>query len=90
VNIDFYGISPMFGGRPIDADTGKEPEQNPEQSFSKAHYEQHVRGTGTIEVDGESFEINGLGLRDKSWGHVFGKQFLGIAGCRWLSVTISQ
>ncbi|KIE48636.1 MAG: hypothetical protein MB54_07075 [marine actinobacterium MedAcidi-G2B] len=87
VNIDFYGISPMFGGRPVDADTGKEPEQNPEQSFSKAHYEQHVRGTGTIEVDGESFEINGLGLRDKSWGARF---WQAISWYRWLPMAFSE
>ena len=43
-------------------------------SFAKAHYEQHTRVTGTIEIDGvgdaagEAWEMNGLGLRDKSWG----------------------
>ena len=31
------------------------PEQDPEQSFSKAHYEQHVSGIGVIKVDEEVF-----------------------------------
>ncbi len=40
----------------------------PEKSFAKAHYEQHVAAKGRFTVAGETFEIDGFGLRDKSWG----------------------
>ncbi len=52
VDLAYRGISPMYGGRPVDAETGDEPEQDAESSFSKAHSEQHVGATGTIVVDG--------------------------------------
>jgi len=87
IDLDFRGISPMFGGRPVDATTGEEPEQDPEQSFSKAHYEQHVSGVGVIKVDEEVFEINGLGLRDKSWGPRF---WQAISWYRWLPMAFSE
>lgn len=38
------------------------------ESFAPNHYEQLMSITGTVEVDGESFEISGYGLRDHSWG----------------------
>ena len=37
--------------------------------FARAHYEQHMKVTGTIQVeDGPVMEIQGHGLRDHSWG----------------------
>ncbi len=41
---------------------------DPEKEFAKAHYEQHMKVHGTVEVDGEVMQIDGLGLRDHSWG----------------------
>ncbi len=32
------------------------------------HFEQSGRVAGSIEVDGEVFEVSGFGVRDKSWG----------------------
>ncbi len=41
----------------------------PQNDFARAHYEQHMKVHGTLEVeDGGSFEISGHGLRDHSWG----------------------
>ena len=41
----------------------------PQNDFARAHYEQHMKVHGTLEVeDGGTFEINGHGLRDHSWG----------------------
>lgn len=41
----------------------------PQNDFARAHYEQHMKVTGTLEVeDGGTFEISGHGLRDHSWG----------------------
>jgi hypothetical protein len=40
-----------------------------QSEFARAHYEQHMRVTGTLQVeDGPVLEINGHGLRDHSWG----------------------
>jgi hypothetical protein len=39
-----------------------------EEQFASAHYEQHMRVTGTLSIDEERFEIDGFGLRDHSWG----------------------
>jgi hypothetical protein len=54
------GVGPIYGH------VGKEGDGN---DFARAHYEQHMRVTGTIAVDGGApLEISGHGLRDHSWG----------------------
>jgi len=55
---------PMYGK----SHDGREAERPADQQFGKAHYEQHMKVTGTIEIDGESIPIDGFGLRDHSWG----------------------
>src|SRR5215207_3553305 len=67
VALDFRGVSPVWGGRPV-RDGGADIEVDPAQSFATAHYEQHMAVTGTIVVGDEAFTLDGLGLRDKSWG----------------------
>ncbi len=86
VDIDWYGVSPMYGGKPQYAD-GREIEQEPGTSFAKAHYEQHCRTTGTITVGDEAIEIDGFGLRDKSWGPRF---WQAIAWYRWLPIVFDD
>ena len=49
VRLDVHGVSPMYGGKPQYAD-GTEIEVDAQNSFAKAHYEQHTRVTGTIEL----------------------------------------
>ncbi len=41
---------------------------DPEKEFGRAHYEQHMRARGGLTIDGQTMEIDGLGLRDHSWG----------------------
>lgn len=36
--------------------------------FARNHYEQHMKVTGYVEVNGEKYMVNGNGMRDKSWG----------------------
>ena len=67
VSLDYVGVSPMFGGETVRTD-GRAMEIDPEKSFAKAHYEQHMSARGTFTVGEERFEIDGFGLRDKSWG----------------------
>ena len=83
VQLDVLGISPMYGGRPVNPD-GSDIEQDAEKSFAKAHYEQHVAMTGTIVVGDEVLEIDGLGLRDKSWGPRF---WQAVHWYRWLPMV---
>lgn len=54
------GVGPIYGHV---ADSSSQNE------FARAHYEQHMRVTGTLQVgDGPELPIRGHGLRDHSWG----------------------
>ncbi len=67
IELDYEGVSPMYGGETVRED-GVPREIDPEKSFAKAHYEQHVAAKGSFTVAGETHQIDGFGLRDKSWG----------------------
>lgn len=86
VDLTYRGVSPMYGGRRVRAD-GTEPELDAERSFAKAHYEQHCAVTGTIQVGDEVLVIDGLGLRDKSWGP---RHWQALDWYRWLPMTFSH
>jgi len=86
VDLDYRGVSPMYGGKPMWSD-GTEIEQVAALSFAKAHYEQHCAVTGTIRVGDEVIDIDGLGLRDKSWGPRF---WSAISWYRWLPMVFSK
>lgn len=58
--LDYAGLSPMYGG---ESEMGAA-----EMVFAKGHYEQHVKATGTVRIDGRQTAIQALGLRDHSWG----------------------
>jgi hypothetical protein len=54
------GVGPIYG---------HVADENSKNDFARAHYEQHMAISGTIQVDEEpAFAINGHGLRDHSWG----------------------
>ncbi|MES4792262.1 MAG: hypothetical protein C4321_04110 [Chloroflexota bacterium] len=54
------GVGPIYG-HVADA--------NSQNEFARAHYEQHMRVTGTLQLgDGPELPITGYGLRDHSWG----------------------
>ncbi len=60
LHLDYYGLSPMFGG--------ETQLDNADMVFAKGHTEQHVKAVGSITIDGKTTALNGLGLRDHSWG----------------------
>lgn len=62
VSLTYNGVSPMFGGEP---DT---PHEAPGEEFAKGHYEQLVSASGAITVGDDTWDVNGFGLRDHSWG----------------------
>ena len=80
VRLDVTGVSPMYGGLPQYED-GTPIEVDAEKSFAKAHYEQHTAVKGTIQVGDEIIELDGLGLRDKSWGP---RYWQAVSWYRWL------
>ncbi len=86
VDLDFRGTSPMYGGKPVYEDDGSEIEIDPEKSFAKAHYEQHCTVTGTIRVGEETIDMDGLGLRDKSWGP---RHWQAVSWYRWIPLVFS-
>lgn len=60
LSITHYGTGPVYG---------HVADEKSENNFARAHYEQHMRIAGTIQIDDEPpFEIAGNGLRDHSWG----------------------
>ena len=65
VQLSILGLSPMFGGEP---DT---PHETPGEEFAKGHYEQLLQAVGTITVGEQTWDIQGFGLRDHSWGPRF-------------------
>ena len=68
------GVGPLYGhvGEPGDGN-----------DFARAHYEQHMRVSGTLRIDDEApVEINGHGLRDHSWGP---RYWQSIRSYRWIT-----
>jgi len=60
IDLVHEGVGPLYGhvGQPGDGN-----------DFARAHFEQHMKVSGTIAVDGGTpVEIRGHGLRDHSWG----------------------
>ncbi len=62
VELDYRGLSAMFGGEP------DQPAEAPGEEFARGHYEQLVAATGSVAVGDQSFSVRGFGLRDHSWG----------------------
>ncbi len=86
VQLEVRGISPMYGGKQVYEDGTEIPVQA-EKSFAKAHYEQHIAVTGTITVGEEVLDIDGLGLRDKSWGP---RYWQAVHWYRWLPMVFGK
>lgn len=86
VRLEVHGVSPMYGGKPQYAD-GTEIAADAQHSFAKAHYEQHTRVTGTLELGDEAWDMNGLGLRDKSWGP---RSWQALSWYRWTPMVFDE
>ena len=70
VQLDYHARSPMLGGEPVNDDGSPILEQS-DQGFARGHYEQHVHAQGTIRVGDDEWVVEGMGLRDHSWGPRF-------------------
>ncbi len=71
IELKYYGLSPGFGGEPRVEQDGQWVSFKAERSgqeFARGHLEQHVRAVGRVTLNGETYDIDGFGLRDHSWG----------------------
>ncbi|MCP4003326.1 MAG: hypothetical protein GY725_03945 [bacterium] len=73
-------VGPMYGG----AKSKKESDRPAEEQFGAAHYEQHMAVTGTLEIEDQTWTINGYGLRDHSWGP---RYWQAIESYEWLTLN---
>ena len=63
IDLEHQGVGPLYGH------VGKAGDGN---DFARAHTEQHMKVSGTLQIEGEEpISIDGHGLRDHSWGPRF-------------------
>jgi hypothetical protein len=61
IDLVHEGVGPIYGHVADPSDSSNQ--------FARAHYEQHMKVSGTIQVDGgPEMTLTGHGLRDHSWG----------------------
>ena len=53
-------------------------------AFARNHLNQHMTATGTVTVGDQSFTIDGLGWRDRSWG---ARSWASVDMYRWTSIS---
>ena len=75
-------VGPMYGGK-----SEKEAAKDAEKQFGKAHFEQHMRVTGTLDLGDEQLAIDGFGLRDHSWGP---RYWQAIHSYEWLTLNFGE
>lgn len=83
MSLDYTGVSPMDGGEIVNED-GSRLALDPEKSFLRGHYEQHMAASGRIEVNGQGWDVSGFGVRDKSWGP---RHWQAISWYKWLPMN---
>lgn len=66
VRFQATGVSPVHGGEPTAPEHEGLMYYGPQ--FSRGHFNQHTSVKGTMTVGEESWEVDGLGWRDHSWG----------------------
>ena len=64
IEFDLSASSPMYGGEPLD----EQQETMYGRDFSFGHFNQHMETSARINIAGESFDFDGYGWRDHSWG----------------------
>jgi hypothetical protein len=83
IALDITGLSPMFGGEIVKPD-GSPWELDPETAVFRGHTEQHIGAKGRITIGDLSFNVDGFGYRDKSWGPRYWQNFFWY---KWLPIT---
>ena len=83
IDLEHSAVGPMYGSAQDEA----EADAPHEQQFAKAHYEQHMRVIGSVEIDGDRVELSAHGLRDHSWGP---RYWQAIEGYEWLTMNFGD
>ena len=81
IDLTHEAVAPVYGTTGADRAASHE---NEEEGFGRAHYEQHMHVTGTLRIGDDSYEIDGHGLRDHSWGPRYWQNILSY---RWLTCS---
>ncbi len=81
IDLEHDAVGPIYGHSQDESEQNRDAENQ----FARAHYEQHMRIRGRIEIEGTpAIEIDGLGLRDHSWGP---RHWQAIEGYEWLTMN---
>lgn len=68
IALEFRGLSPVLGGEASGDSEAPFAGTDLAATFARGHYEQHVGAEGRVTVGERSWELDGFGLRDHSWG----------------------
>ncbi|MZR63305.1 hypothetical protein [Alcanivorax sp. DP30] len=85
-SLRFTGMTPVYGGEAVD-ENDQPIEEDPDESFARGHYEQHMKGEGEVVIGDETFSLNGFGLRDHSWGP---RYWQNLYWYRWLPLVFRE
>jgi hypothetical protein len=76
-------VGPMYGQRGGEEESGL----SAEEKFAAAHYEQHMRVSGSLQIADQTLTIDGFGLRDHSWGP---RYWQAIHRYEWLTLNFGE
>lgn len=86
ISLAFEGMTPVYGGEAVD-ESGTPIKEDPDESFARGHYEQHMKGQGLVLIGEQSFSLKGFGLRDHSWGP---RYWQNLYWYRWLPLVFRE
>ncbi len=86
IALELESVAPAHGGELL-GDDGQPYDEGEGRYFARAHYDQSLRGVGTIEVGDERWQMRGHGLIDHSWGP---RIWQAIPWYRWLPCTFGD
>jgi hypothetical protein len=81
-DLEHVAVGPLYGHK-----AEEKPGEDASQGFARAHFEQHMKVTGSLTIDGEVQRIEGFGLRDHSWGPRF---WQAIHSYEWLTLNFGE
>jgi RNase P/RNase MRP subunit p29 len=81
-DLEHVAVGPLYGHK-----AEEKPGEKAEEGFARAHFEQHMRVTGSLTIDGQTQRIEGFGLRDHSWGPRF---WQALHSYEWLTMNFGE
>jgi hypothetical protein len=81
-DLEHVAVGPLYGHK-----AEEKPGEKAEEGFARAHFEQHMKVTGSLTIDGETQRIEGFGLRDHSWGP---RYWQSLHSYEWLTLNFGE